>query len=549
MNTKHSFWNRLLAALLLAVMLVTQTTTAFAAVEGTEPTEPNTIQVQPAATSTENAEEGTDTTDDESPSEGPQTALQTVFTLEELLQAIEQAEAGATIGVGCEIRCMEDVSLGSPDKVITIKRIAPEGHVAFCSDYGTGNAMIQNIIFDGAEIESSYSFVICNVPGDFNNCSFVNCFGGNGAGLYLTGRNVTLDDCKFENNRGQMGAHLRIDCGNVTMENCTFTGGTATIKGGAIMNMADSLTMTGCTIKDNTSTQHGGGIWNNKNMSISQCKIYNNTSNGEADDLVNGRWGQLALFDDHDALVALYESEGLTPNKWTVDTFFEDTDIDKTEPYMVFSMTFTTDDPEPSPEPEPTPEPTPEPEPVIIYKTHVVEKLVKEPEAKPATITNGKAVLKAPDADFWTGYETGHGGAAGTVTRADLAALMLSMMDDESREHYYTETTPFDDVAPGAWYAPAIGTASNAGFMVGCGLGAFHPERKLTWGELLTVFARFTEEETPPEVYTGSHWAKDAVNTGISLEWISGGIDPGDAVTTGDLTELVQSVFKWAEKS
>lgn len=262
--------------------------------------------------------------------------------------------------------------------------------------------------------------------------------------------------------------------------------------------------------------------------------------------IVNEYSGQLALMDDYDALVALYATYGLIPNKWAVDTFIDES---AEKPNMVFSMSFAANDPEPSPEPEPEPTPTPDPEPKIIYRTRTVEKLVKEPEVEPATITNRKAVLKAPDSLFWTGYEIGHGGAGGTVTRADFAALMLSMMDDESRERYYTETAPFDDVAPGVWYAPAIGTATNAGFMLGCGLGVFQPERNLTWGELLTVFSRFTEEGTPPEIYTGNHWAKDAINTAISLEWISAGIDPGQTVTTGDLAGFVQTVFKWAEKS
>ena len=95
MNTKHSFWNRLFAALLLAVMLVTQTTTAFAVEDSPEPTEPSTVQAQDSDTGAEEAGEGTDTPEDESPSEGPETALQTVSSLEELLQAIEQAEAGS----------------------------------------------------------------------------------------------------------------------------------------------------------------------------------------------------------------------------------------------------------------------------------------------------------------------------------------------------------------------------------------------------------------------------------------------------------------------
>lgn len=95
MNTKHSFWNRLFAALLLAVMLVTQTTTAFAVEDSPEPTEPSMVQAQDSDTGTEEAGEGTDTPEGGSLSEGPETALQTVSSLEELLQAIEQAEAGA----------------------------------------------------------------------------------------------------------------------------------------------------------------------------------------------------------------------------------------------------------------------------------------------------------------------------------------------------------------------------------------------------------------------------------------------------------------------
>lgn len=543
MNTKHSFWNRLLAALLLAVMLVTQTTTAFAADEGTEPTEPGTTQTQPAATSTENAEEGTDTTDDESPSEGPQTALQTVFTLEELLQAIEQAEAGATIGVGCEIVCPAGLVIGDNEKTIVLKRTAPEGRVCFYSDDGTGNSAIQNMMLDGNFVDATTAFVQSSMETTFLNCTFSNCMAG---AVEVKNGYQYFENCTFENNTAQYGPHIRFDGGSGYILSCSFTGGTATIRGGAIACYTDQgVFLEQSTVTGNSSGQRGGGIWNGGKLTILQSMIYGNEAHWEPDDIVNEYQGQLALVDNQRDLTRLYAQHDLTPNKWAVDTFIDES---AERPNMVFSMTFAANDPEPSPEPEPTPEPTPEPEPVIIYKTHVVEKLVKEPEAEPATITNGKAILKAPDADFWTGYETGHGGAAGTVTRADLAALMLSMMDDESREHYYTETTPFDDVAPGAWYAPAIGTASNAGFMVGCGLGAFHPERELTWGELLTVFARFTEEETPPEVYTGSHWAKDAVNTGISLEWISGGIDPGEAVTMGDLTELVQSVFKWAEK-
>lgn len=387
-------------------------------------------------------------------------------------------------------------------------------------------------------------FVQASISTAYSECHFSDCTAGD---VEADNGDQNFGYCVFERNTAQYGAHIRMNGGSANLFNCVLGRGTATIRGGAIACYTDQeVTLEKCSIWENTAAQHGGAIWNRGKLTITQSTIHNNTVNGEPDDIVNEYSGQLALMDDYDALVALYATYGLIPNKWAVDTFIDES---AEKPNMVFSMSFAANDPEPSPEPEPEPTPTPDPEPKIIYRTRTVEKLVKEPEVEPATITNRKAVLKAPDSLFWTGYEIGHGGAGGTVTRADFAALMLSMMDDESRERYYTETAPFDDVAPGVWYAPAIGTATNAGFMLGCGLGVFQPERNLTWGELLTVFSRFTEEGTPPEIYTGNHWAKDAINTAISLEWISAGIDPGQTVTTGDLAGFVQTVFKWAEKS
>lgn len=544
MNTKHSFWNRLFAALLLAVMLVTQTTTAFAVEDSPEPTEPSTVQAQDSDTSAEEAGEGTNTPEDENPSDEPETALQTVSSLEELLQAIEQAEAGATIGIGCEIVCTAGIVIGDNEKPVILKRTAPEGRVCFYSVDGTGNSAIQNITLDGNSVDATTAFVQSSMETSFLNCTFSNCMAG---AVEVKNGYQYFENCIFENNIAQYGPHIRFDGGSGYILNCIFTDGTATIRGGAIACYTDQgVILEQSTVTGNSSSQRGGGIWNAGKLTVLQSMIYGNEACWEPDDIVNEYQGQLALVDNHRDLTRLYAPYNLTPNKWAVDTFIDES---AERPNMVFSMSFATNDPEPSPEPEPEPTPTPDPEPKIIYRTRTVEKLVKEPEVEPATITNGKAVLKAPDSRFWTGYETGRGGANGTVTRADFAALMLSMMDDENRERYYTETAPFDDVAPGVWYASAIGTATNAGFMLGCGLGVFQPERNLTWGELITVFSRFTEEGTPPEVYTGNHWAKDAINTAISLEWISAGIDPGETVTTGDLAGFVQTVFKWAEKS
>ena len=163
------------------------------------------------------------------------------------------------------------------------------------------------------------------------------------------------------------------------------------------------------------------------------------------------------------------------------------------------------------------------------------------------TLTNGKTTLIDPDDSFWGGYKTGRDNGAGTVTRADLAQLVYFMMDTESVKIHGVTRSPFRDVESGAWYETAVGTLQNTGIMVGCGDDLFCPDRTLTWGELLTVFARFTENVPLTEYYTGEHWAKDSVNKAFTLGWLeyTEVFDPGRIVTTGEMVDLIQEVFRW----
>ena len=168
-------------------------------------------------------------------------------------------------------------------------------------------------------------------------------------------------------------------------------------------------------------------------------------------------------------------------------------------------------------------------------------------EVQTHTLTNGKATLVAPDNLFWGGYKTGRDNGAETVTRADLAQLIYFMMDSKSVKTYGVTQAPFRDVESGTWYAAAVGTMQNTGVMVGCGDDLFCPNRTLTWGELLTVFARFVEGEPPIEYYTGNHWAKDSINKAFALGWLeyTEPFDPGSVVTTGEMVDLIQAVFRW----
>lgn len=202
-----------------------------------------------------------------------------------------------------------------------------------------------------------------------------------------------------------------------------------------------------------------------------------------------------------------------------------------TEPEPVAEVT-------PDPISNPIPEPTPAPSPAPVYSvepdtsTHFISVAPSRPavtipeEPGEITLSNGSAVLKAPDALYWAGFLNAHAGGADAVTREELAFLIVSLMDQESPE---AGSAPFIDVNPASPYAAAIATTYNTGIMVGMGNGCFGPYRVLTWAELITVFSRFAGEVDAPEVFTGEHWAKDAINTAIALDWVeySETFDPG----------------------
>lgn len=193
MNTKKHLWNRLLTSLLIAALLLVPTVPAFAT--GGEPSpdgvEINTPTTEPPATSPgddaepdstpDDAQDGqeTDTTpplDDgednttpepETPPESPETAFVTVSTLEELLQAIDQAENGTVIGLAGLIDLDADTVLGSPNKTVTIQRIDTGEYTGLQKEFEEGptSIKIQNIIFDGAEIlgHSPFVYVCANI--------------------------------------------------------------------------------------------------------------------------------------------------------------------------------------------------------------------------------------------------------------------------------------------------------------------------------------------------------------------------------------------------
>ena len=130
------------------------------------------------------------------------------------------------------------------------------------------------------------------------------------------------------------------------------------------------------------------------------------------------------------------------------------------------------------------------------------------------------------------------------MTRGELAAMLASAFQFPVPEN----ATPFSDVDPDAWYAPAVAAVTARDFLTGTGEGKFQPERPLTNQELYPVLAALAEwasldaaraAEEPftayqwLDYYRYPEWAQEGVR---NLESLGVSVDrenPGAPVTRG----------------
>lgn len=91
----------------------------------------------------------------------------------QFLQAIAEAKDGDIIGISDAINFYNGMIIGDENKKITVIRESEEAFVYFS---GTGSYTIQNIVFDGNEIESSYSIIYATQDITVKIVSFIIAF-------------------------------------------------------------------------------------------------------------------------------------------------------------------------------------------------------------------------------------------------------------------------------------------------------------------------------------------------------------------------------------
>ena len=154
------------------------------------------------------------------------------------------------------------------------------------------------------------------------------------------------------------------------------------------------------------------------------------------------------------------------------------------------------------------------------------------------------------------GYPDGTVKPAGSITRAEVAAILFRLMDADSRSLYYSTASGFRDVDSTKWYNTYIATLNNAGVITDSRTGYFRPNDAITRAELAAMLAQFAEKKSAAIYFSdisAGYWAANAIALTANLGWINGYPDgtfgPDKTVTRAELMAMVNRATGRAPKS
>lgn len=207
-----------------------------------------------------------------------------VNTWEELLAAVSSSSEGDVIEVMDAITVPKGMSLNAPGRIL--KRGTAQG--CLVTDWNFEDDTINSfdgIIFDGAGLDATDSFLTINANSHVMQCEFRNCKSISGT-VCINAGEVLFTDCTFKDNQGNTGSHIMNQSdGKVTIKDCIFTGGQSGNIGGAIYCGLDNnnVEITGCTITGNAAASNGGAIYNRGALTITGSKVFGNSATNGAD--------------------------------------------------------------------------------------------------------------------------------------------------------------------------------------------------------------------------------------------------------------------------
>lgn len=154
------------------------------------------------------------------------------------------------------------------------------------------------------------------------------------------------------------------------------------------------------------------------------------------------------------------------------------------------------------------------------------------------------------------GYPDGTVKPTGNITRAETAAILFRLMDEDPRKTYYSTKSGFRDVAAGSWYNTYVATLNNAGVITDSSNGYFRPNKAITRAELAAMLAQFADTKSAPNYFTdvtANYWAANAIAVCAKLGWINGYPDgtfrPDQTVTRAEMMAMINRALERTPKS
>ena len=151
------------------------------------------------------------------------------------------------------------------------------------------------------------------------------------------------------------------------------------------------------------------------------------------------------------------------------------------------------------------------------------------------------------------GYPDGMVRPNGSITRAEVSAILFRLLSDKTRDEYFTTESSFTDVKAGAWYNNSIATLEKAGVIVDTAKGgAFRPNEAITRAELAAMLAQFSDAKPVKGVkfsdVPAEHWAYEAIAIAAKMGWIEGYPDgtfrPDATITRAEMMTLVNRALE-----
>lgn len=457
-------------------------------------------------------------------------------------------------------------------------------------------AIIQNCNFIG---DNTYAGSFITVYGGIDqgnvvqmmDCSFSSS--GRSSVSTRSNTNVTLTNCTFNRNRSTSTGGAIQNTGNMLLENCEIQMNSAVSGGGVFNSSSGKMTINNCNIYGNAinTPLFGTDIFSWGTITITgslenDMYLYDEAT-GEKQTLPIENIEEKATFiclsdeeaakffapklplDEETDPPAPGDNGGTTGNEQTsegtgdVGNAPTETDLSQDSSGSDITDPPTMEDGKPTDTPDrPAQPPQTSDTSEDDYTHHPIYRPIQptvtapetQPEQKPANnpalaqpqlICNG-AIVDTSRTVILLGYGDGFAHETDNLTRAQLAAIIYRLLDDETIARYSHVGTTFDDVPIDAWYAPYVSAIGAAGIVNGVGGNSYNPNGIVTWAQIIMILSRFVE----PQEYTLQHiqysgWAARAIETAVALHWIedSTALNPEAVINRGEVTGLVNEVL------